>query len=239
MALSYQRNNIIFRIASSDAIAKFKSIQAHTLIQVARPDLHFDECTREAVLLEYDRLTQWVLRVERLLLRNHDHYLNEGGVKALIHNLSDELHGTEDIIDEHPEVFSIGVSQYVKLIHGYSFKQLNEEITGAFRETTERAFSSMCDTLARYAQSFLSSLHEFNNNLIVKQDPPFISICEGDPIQEEVSAARQRCAFFLNQGTEREFVLKSYTTDATLIDEVTTALVESGVSVSLDPQQEG
>jgi len=66
--IKYQRNNITFRIASADAIGKFKSTQAHSFVQLARKELNFDEAAKETVLLEYDRLSQWIFRVERICL---------------------------------------------------------------------------------------------------------------------------------------------------------------------------
>lgn len=212
--IKYQRNNIIFRIASADAIGKFKQTQAHSFVQLARKELAFYESAKEVVLLEYDRFSQWIFRVEKICLTCGEGYISEPIRQSIIASFNEELRIVESVMETHTEVFSKDVFDFTKLVHTYSAKMVCGRLEKAAEQSADLAYPDMVDHVSTYLQHLLICLHEFNNNIIKKSQQPFVCIADfclhQNTQQEQCEPALKRAKFFMEHGIENGFVLKNY-----------------------------
>lgn len=215
--IKYQRNNIIFRIASSSAIAKFKTAQANSFLQLARKELNFDDGAKEVVLLEYDRFSQWMFRVERICLAAGEGFLTKPIQLAIADSFKDELRVVESVIESHPQVFSNEIITYTKLIHSYTLKIIYNFFDLGLTTTTDVAIDKIIETVSSYLQHLLIAMHEFNDNFINKTQPPFISISDfslmhanSESSLNKFEPCLYRALYFVGQGLGETFLLKNY-----------------------------
>lgn len=236
--IKYQRNNIIFRIASSDAISKFKSVQAHAFIQLARSDIGFDVAAREVVLLEYDRLSQWLYRMERILLSVGEGEMHHTLRHAILESFREEMLVIEGVTETHSEVFDTRVSKFAKLIHSYAFSLITEEMSKKMEKTIDKAFGELTDLVSEYLQHLLISMHEYNNNLVTQKDEPFLSYSFYCQKQKNTpyhfTPIIKRAEFFKMHEAGDTFVLKNYANGGDIHDDVSSALKDIGVFVVRD-----
>ena len=176
--IKYQRNNIIFRIASADAISKFKEAQAHSFLQLSRKELNFDDAAKEVVLLEYDRFSQLIFKIERICLSASEGTIKNDLIDSILGSFLDELHVIENVLESHPDVFSTSVIDFTKMIHTYSSDMLRRGIHSLMNCSIEHAYSKFVIVISDYLQHLLISMHEFDSNYVKKIKPPFISIAD-------------------------------------------------------------
>ena len=173
--IKYQRNNIVFRIASANAISKFKATQAHSFLQLARKELNFNDAAREVVLLEYDRFSHWIFRLERICQSAGEVMMAQGLRDATVDSFDDELRVVENVLHAHPGVFSTEVIRFTKMIHSYALSMINEKFTIDEDTHIDETFAMMVQEVSNYLQHLLIVMHEFDNNIIKRNVPPFIS----------------------------------------------------------------
>jgi hypothetical protein len=237
----YQHNNIIFRIASSNAISKFKAVQAHTFVQLARKDLGFDDSTKEVVLLEYDRFSQWLFRIERICMAAQEGKMPPALRQAIKESCSEELRNVEVVLESYPDIFSPTISKFEQLIHSYSAQLIHDRMDRSMNETVDRAFEQVVEIVSDYLQHMLICLHEINNNCISKSSAPFICIadfcanCENP--EERYYAIRKRAEFFKNLSGGDTYLLKDYT-NQNLFAEAKNYLSNYGVNLIEEPRLE-
>lgn len=232
----YQQNNIEFRIASADAIGKFKTTQAHSFIQVCRREFEFDIMAREVVLLSYDRFSSWLLKLEKLFLREEEKRKPSKALQDLVMStFADELRQIEGTCIENPTIFSTGLVEFLKVIHSYAPVLMKSGFDVAFAENPSRAFAKLTEYLSDYLQHVLISMHEFNNNLVLVKEP-FICVAPFCLMQRETKtncdliSLRTRASYFRKKidGSEVLFVLKNYC-EEDMFDEASVALASMGI----------
>ncbi len=213
----YQPNNIIFRIAASDAIGKFKSLQAQSFVQLARRELNFNTSAREVVLLEYDHFSQWLFRIERICVAAQEGPMSQALHSAIHESFREEIRTIETILATHPEVFSSDIVDFMKVIHGYSLSIIDRQMNDGTYETIERTFNRIVNVVSDYLQHVLTCLHELNSNIITRVRNPFICIsdfllkgCTGDDC---LSPLLKRIQYFQSVGCGDEYVLKTYSNE--------------------------
>lgn len=232
----YQQNNIEFRIASADAIGKFKTTQAHSFIQVCRREFEFDISSREAVLLSYDRFSSWLMKLEKLFLREEE---KRKPSKALLDltmaTFIDELRHIEGTCIENPTVFAPGLVEFVKIIHTYAPTLMRAGVDMAFTQTPSRAFASLANCLSDYLQHVLISMHEYNNNLVLMKEPficvaPFCLMQRKSKKNCDLISLRTRASYFRKKihGEDVLFTLKNYC-EEDMFDEASVTLAGMGI----------
>ena len=232
----YLQNNIIFRIASADAISKFKAAQAHALIQISRREFEFDHEAREVLLLSYDRVSTWVLRIERAFLAQNGDAIGDDFKGRVISDLSELFQSIEDVFQNHTNVFSEQIAAFVKFIHGYSFPILQDLLSQELRDDINKSFERMLEVLTKYLQHLLIALHEYNNNVILRR-PAFI--CSSGfslGVKNEklrLSPLLNRARYFDGIFGINNFIIKNYT-DKTIEDDVAAALGRLGVTAKVE-----
>jgi hypothetical protein len=239
--IGYQRNNIIFRIAASDAISKFKAIQMHSFIQLSRSDISFDVSARETVLLEYDRFSQWLYRTERNLLGMHNSDLSTQFVDSICETIEDEFQIIDDVMKTHSDVFSSKVIEFTKIIHNYSVPTIRKTIAKIVEDKNiNRIYTNIVTMLSDYLQHLLMSMHEFNNNIELKMEVPFLSFSkwsgEYDNSEFHYYPLMKRAEYFSKtQQCIPEFVFKNYTDNVSAIEDVSKALFPFGITLVTKP----
>lgn len=234
--VKYQRNNIIFRIASSDAISKFKSTQAHAFLQLSRSDIAFDISAKEVVLLEYDRISQWLYRIERILLSSEAHDIARQLKQAIIESFREEMLTIENVIESHREVFTKEVMEFTRLIHAYSFGSLTEKIEQSMdSKSIERAFTDLAALMTNYLQHLLVCMHEYNNNMITQRCTPFLSFSDAcvkiEPADKMLFPLVKRGNYFKTKMLAKSFVFKDYSSEVFPFDEAHKALAPLGINL--------
>ena len=234
MHLPYLQNNIIFRIASADALSKFKAAQAHSFIQVSRREFEFNAAAREVLLLSYDRISTWVLRVERAFLALGDAQINYEFRARIVSDLADLFKSTEDVLLDHPQVFDTSVTHYTKMVHKYSMVILRNLLARELTADVCGAYHNMLAVLTKYLQHLLLALHEYNNNVILRRQP-FICISDFSLLTDDAalrfSSLISRACYFNDNFAQTAFVIKNFT-DQDIDDEVVNMLRDLSLQAS-------
>jgi hypothetical protein len=211
--MKYQRNNIIFRIASAEAIAQFKRDQASSFLQLVRKELNFDVSAREAVLLEFDRFSQWIFRTERICCGAGEGEISPHLYIAIVESLLDELTVIETTMRKHEDVFTTLSCDYSKLIHSYSSEILSSKLRMLSGKRIDVAFCEAVAIISEYLQHLLLSFHEYNTNIARENKEPCISASNFtlNLLGEEFAAEWKRMQFFVMHGCGPTYVFKNYT----------------------------
>lgn len=209
----YRENNINFRIASACAISDFKSAQAHAFLQVCRKEFDFNLSSREVVLLSYDRLSKWIMNLEKDFVMEEGVDLPTTLQQSTLLSIMSEFEKIESICMDNQHVFTPQIIQFLKIIHSYSQPIIFEELGKAMKNNPARAFVAVANLLSEYLQHVLISMHEFNNNVILGKDP-FICISPFclPKTSAKFVALQTRAAYFKSVTQEDcDFLLKNYT----------------------------
>jgi hypothetical protein len=229
----YQRNNIEFRIVSAGAISKFKAAQAHAFIQLIRKDIGFNDAAKEAVLLEFDRFSDWIFRAEKTCL-GLGKRMSRKAVVALHKSLIDEFALIENTMQLHSDVFTGNVEQFTEVIHTYAAQMLEEQIKEVQGKEAVTVFSDLVSLISDYLQHFLASMHELNNNCLRKKNEPFLSIvdfCAGADISRlGTIPCLMRAKYFVEAGAGNTFILKNYS-DKEIFDYVSEIFSLNGINL--------
>lgn len=231
----YRENNIDFRIASADAIGKFKTTQAHSFLQVCRKEFDFDLSSREVVLLSYDRFSSWLMQMEKAFLREEQKMPSKKLRDLAVSTFADELFKIEGICMENDRVFSGAVVEFLKVIHSYAIPIMCDGVDRALDASSPRAFANLATLVSDYLQHVLISMHEFNNNIVLKKEP-FLCVARFCLVQRSVKTScslislRTRAAYFRKKihNSECVFTMKNYS-DMDLSGEALTTLAEMGI----------
>ena len=195
----YRENNINFRIASACAISDFKSAQAHAFLQVCRKEFDFNLSSREVVLLSYDRLSKWIMNLEKDFVMEEGVDLPTTLQQSTLLSIMSEFEKIESICMDNQHVFTPQI--------------IFEELGKVMRNNPARAFVAVANLLSEYLQHVLISMHEFNNNVILGKDP-FICISPFclPKTSAKFVALQTRAAYFKSVTQEDcDFLLKNYT----------------------------
>jgi hypothetical protein len=219
----YQKNNIVFRIASSDAISKFKSKQAAALLQLTRKDLNFAGAPKESVLLEYDMLSHWIYKVERICLIAGHGQATDKLKAALVHSFNDECRSMQGIMESHLETFDPVIIQFTNIIHAYTMKMFDSFCKSRLlsaSNTNVFVFTSIF--ISDYLEHFLVSMHELTGNLesktVSSEKRPVLSstdFCSDIEDDKTGKPSIQRALFFKNLGCGSFYEFKNYSSKDT------------------------
>jgi hypothetical protein len=115
----------------------------------------------------------------------------------------------------NPNVFKYGVFDFVKMIHSYTLQHYKQPIEESLSYTAAKSFEAIVNKINSYLQHHMVCMHEFNNNIVLRSEKPFlcvtdfcINIHEHQPIERLLL---KRAQFFIVRGTASEFTLKNYT----------------------------
>lgn len=222
--LRYQRNNIIFRISSASAISKFKQVQAHSFVQLARKEFNFDEGAKEVVLLSYDRFSNWIYRIEKISISVGEQYTPANLKAPFVESFLDELRVIHNVMLSHLALFYSDIVSYVKCIHDYSAEMVPDMITNKMVSSMDVAYSSIVEITSDYLQHILVAMHEYNSNVVQKSKLPFISIANfclnlENPTLKFMPCL-ERLKFFKKRGFGDTFILKNYSDDPNVLHEL-------------------
>lgn len=225
----YRQNNVEFRITSATAISSFKATQAHSFLQITRKEFEFSLCTREVVLLCYDRMSHLLLQLEREFINEELPRPSQKLISKVFISFMEEIDGVVKTARNYPEVFG-EIPSYLDVIRSYTHTLMSSAIASAMNATSAKAFANLTQLLSEYLQHILISMHEYNNN-IMRARTPFICVSR---LSLMLNGSRflslsARAKFFRQLlKNDATFCLKNYT-DEPLDDEVIEALSEHGI----------
>jgi hypothetical protein len=214
----YQKNNIIFRIASSDAISKFKAKQAAALLQLTRKDLNFVGAPKESVLLEYDMMSHWLYKVERICLVSGHGATTDKLKNALVQSFMDECRSMQVVMESHVEVFDPTIIKFTNVIHAYTVKMFQSFCETSLKNTNStNTFVLISNFVSDYLEHFLVSMHELTGNLLSKRfntdKRPVLSstdFCLEAEITQLIEPSVLRATFFKDLGCGSFYEFKNY-----------------------------
>lgn len=231
--IKYQKNNIIFRIASADAISKFKNAQAASFLQLTRKELRFNDAAKEAVLLEFDRFSQWIFRIERICLAAGEGYLTGQLKNSILDSVYDELNIVENVMESHRAIFDVRCLDFAKTVHLYSRRIIDKALTEALSLKIDQAFVTLVGIISDYLQHLLLSFHEYNGNVVKREEDPFIcasKFCAFAGIDNKFIPLITRAKFYVANGSNTTFVLKNYVED-NVFEDARLFFHENGIDV--------
>lgn len=241
----YQRNNIEFRIVSSSAISQFKNLQASSFYQLARKELDFDESAKEVVLLSFDRLSQWLTRIERVCL---SHFHNKNGqtieylTETILASFLDEQNVMMGVVETHPNIFDNRCQRFVKLIQLYTSLIFAAALRSKAHRGIDELFIFVVDLVSEYLQHMLLCMHEYNNNVIKKTTPAFITISDFSLrtlyVNSSCTPWVDRANFFRTLDTSFSSVVLKYYAESTSEEETFRAVAEKLEKTGIQVQQE-
>lgn len=212
MKQEYQKNNIIFRIASAEAISNFKAAQAASFLQLARKELGFDTSAKEIILLEFDRFSHWALKIEKTCLGAGGKVLDDRLIMMISEYFTDEFSTIESVTSIHKDVFSEDARAFSKIVHAYSREIVLKQLVTLKNHRIDSGFVQIIKCISDYLTHLLLSFHEFNNNIISKVDNPFIcgaNFCaEGS--EYLFIPETNRINFFIEHNVGQSYVFKNY-----------------------------
>lgn len=212
MITHYQRNNILVRIAAADAMSKFKAAQAQSFVQLARKDLNFDDAAKEVVLLAFDRFSSLLMTVEKIFVAHRERTLTADTAEALVNLYYATFDAIEQVLNTHFNTFDAKLVEFTTMVNSYLFNGIKTRIRSEFiHEKADNAIYNLFMMTSRCLQHLLTSMHEFNNN-VIKRGDPFVSILEQEHfnVQQELEECVRRGMFFKNNGCGTHFVFKNY-----------------------------
>lgn len=223
----YQGNNIIFRIASSDAISKFKAVQAHSFLQLTRKELDFESSTREVVLLEYERLSTWIFKMEKIFQTVSDKTVPDILKQSIIESFKEEIYMIEHVASSYPDTFDGLVVSFTRLIHKYSFGIILDRMEEAMADKVDRSFTTVVSIVSDYLQHLLVCFHEYNNN-VVKRNDPFVCVADfcikGIEGPKRFVPVTSRLKFFEDNLEIHSFIAKNYSSSPNILNELNSDL---------------
>lgn len=234
--LAYRENNIIFRIASANAISKFKEVQAHSFLQVCRKEFDFDQRAREVLLLSYDRFSAWVLSTERAFLMLDDRVITEQFCMELLSSIREQFDSILETTTTHQDIFDAQVSEFLEIIFAYSLKVFAKEIGCYPGMQITAAFADIVHLTSDFLQHILVAVHEFNNNCVKKQ-LGFLCITDFGKLGAELgscSPITERAVFFRSYCSKQQFTIKNYTNDENIVNLASENL--HGVGIETHPE---
>ena len=165
----YIYNNIDFRIVSAKSIANFKECQAFDFNELVKNEKDFSSQSKEALLLEYEHLFKFILRLERLFLL----YSKESNLiikDELINNLYNAFDDIDELEASYTDIFSTELRQFIRLAHHYYFNILVQEIMVILETidpeeaTVAKMYPKLVNLITDYLQALLINLYEFEYN---------------------------------------------------------------------------
>lgn len=240
--IPYLKNNLVFRIASADAISKFKNAQAQSFLQVSRKELMFDESAKEAVLLEFDRFSHLIFRVERVLASMEPTQISSSLIRVINHMFLEEFATIESVISSNPAIFKNNVPSYVNMIHTYTRNMYENVLCTALSNTTPKAFEKFAHDVNNYLQHFMVCMHEFNNNVIIKSEKAFLCITDFCINISEIKLIEEmslrRAHFFISNGCSKSFILKNYSQKEDIFDTLVSSFSKHDIVLSKEEYEE-
>lgn len=232
---SYIKNNIQFRIVSSNAIAKFKAGQAFDFNEITNIDSSFASATREVLLLEYEYCFKWIMRVEKLFLMLTDDEKPISLNKTLTTSIEYLFSDIEEVMSFYPELFDTKLIAYVEDYHNSYLEMMWTNITDALNNNVYYAYPKIVNIISTYLQQTMFILHDYDNNTISKKEFAFLSLTDPSVIRT-LNTNKQchlvnRADFFNKEFNINTFILKNYSS-YTDIENIISQLTQHGLKIA-------
>lgn len=218
----YIPNNINFRISSSSAIANFKKDQAFDFNEIANGNFKFHKVSKEILLLNYEIWFKFILRLEKLFVRNHIE--TEGITKELashIITLADEAIGEiEDTMISHPVIFDSAARNIIKETHAIFIEYIFSTIKQRVNDLVPVAFTAIVNVISESLHNLLFQLHEYEALVKIKNNQsedtiPFVSYTSTcKKVHEAIGQfpLEHRMQIYKKYFGSNKYIIKNYTT---------------------------
>lgn len=209
----YIKNNIKFRIVSSNSIAQFKSAQAFDFNEISNGSSAFLETTREVLLLEYEYIFKWITRAEKLFLLLNDSDDASSLFQTLIIYIDHLMSDIEEVMGYYPNEFSNYIIEYIANFHNSYYDILEKQFKKYMSSDIYSAYPRIVNCVSEYLQQLVFVLHDYDNNVMSKRDEPFLSFTDIsiESLKENgYQNLINRAHFFKRNFDINTFILKNY-----------------------------
>ncbi len=184
--MSYSPNNIRFRIVSSNALAQYKLDQAFDFNElVNNMNCSFSQESRETLLLNYELWFRFIVRLERILIKNQNATESLGTIVDHFILLGrDIVVEIEEVMQTHPDLFK----SHAKFIVRKAFVPYIEFIFDTIKKCES---DNMYIAFPKIVTAISGALH---NMLFILQEMEDLKKCE--------DISHKDCSHFLSYTSE-------------------------------------
>lgn len=229
---TFIKNNLSFRVVSSNAIAKFKAGQAFDFNELARKNSSFSASSKETLLLEYEYWFMWLLRVEKLFLMLGEEESPKALIDQLCNSIKLEFGEIEDMMQCHPDIFEQVTIDFISVLH----KSMSDALCTLIKLDLDEAdmfsaFSMVTNNISDYLQEVLFSLYELE--AISNKEPAFLDVstfCYKTKCDTGVCILTEKAKYFKDTFNVDKFIIKNYTSHD-IEDSCMTTFAENNLSI--------
>lgn len=161
----YTPNNIRFRIVSSNSIAQYKMDQAFDFNElVNNADYSFSQESREILLLHYELWFRFIIRIERVLIKNGNATDDIGTLAQnfvmLARDICSEI---DDVTQSHPNLFKSHTKTLVKKAFAPFLLWIFDTIANTDKDNMYVAFPKIVTTISASLHNILFILQEIES----------------------------------------------------------------------------
>lgn len=129
--MAYVLNNIRFRSVSSKSIERYYESKSALLTILVDDNRQFSQVAREVMLLLFNSYSDWILKVESLLLNRS--IVEESDLTIIFRRFEEVLESNQNIFDIHENVFVPGFMDVWTKVHAHipdHFRTMVRRIVG-------------------------------------------------------------------------------------------------------------
>ncbi|MBK7107480.1 MAG: hypothetical protein IPH62_19610 [Ignavibacteriae bacterium] len=180
----YRKNNINFRILSSDVLQRFKKRQFLVFNELYSKKYDFLETSKEILLLQYDQIFNFILYVETLFLRSYTNISKN--IEAIKIQFEKTSQNTINCIRSNTDTFLPEIAETWIAVNELDVKfieeMLNDYIKNKKSDSILDNFDFLGKLILEYMSNLLYTIHEIDylvknqDNISIENEiPPFLS----------------------------------------------------------------
>lgn len=161
----YTPNNIRFRIVSSNSVAQYKMDQAFDFNElVNNADYSFSQESREILLLHYELWFRFIIRLERVLIKNGNATDAIGSLAENFVMLAQDICSEiDDVTQSHPNLFKSHTKTLVKKAFAPFLLWIFDTIANTGKDNMYVAFPKIVTTISSSLHNILFILQEIES----------------------------------------------------------------------------
>lgn len=209
------RNNIAFRVESSQAIAKFKQHENFILGQILYGKYDFSETSREIILLNFRLWTDWLNQIENTISFLEEEKLTQSDKNHILYKAKAVENKYTKALISNSEIFKTKKSKCWLEVHKIvGYEHLIGEINKIVGCSKVRAFNTIVDALIETMLMVMYELWEIKlvSHVEYENKLAFTEMCNLKlNSKNPVNFLLKRAEIYSKYYGEVDFVIQNYT----------------------------
>jgi len=231
---NYRLNNIVFRIASSDALRVFKEVQNFVLTEIEFGSYSFSRVAKEIALLYSDSAFRILYSIEMMFIREGSPVLTREMADSINKILLDQIGYMRAVVEENGDVFDRKFVEIWKEVHLPIVSIIENIVEMNIGEKIEDTFKDICSIFGDSLDTVRFELYELDY-LINDGRKPFLVISDMCVVSFDtvgVLLPTRRAQVYIEKlDLEPEFYVKNYTSTYAGYRRCINNLVENGIKI--------